>query len=130
MSTTTTEKMVLFHGGWPSQWYISPFQDDSGQVYNCCEQYMMSHKAKYFGDDETLKQILDEEKPKEQKVLGRNVRNFDGAAWDKVCDDIVFRANLLKFSQNDELKALLLDTGDKMMVEVCCALKSLSTPNQ
>ncbi len=36
----------------------------------------------------------------------------------QVCDDIVYNGNLLKFSQNQELRSKLLGTGDKLLVEV------------
>ena len=36
----------------------------------------------------------------------------------QVCDDIVYRGNLLKFTQNPTLRNKLLDTGEKLIVEV------------
>ena len=37
--------------------------------------------------------------------------------WDKMKYKIVLDGNLLKFSQNEELKQFLLSTGDKILVE-------------
>ena len=55
--------------------------------------------------------------PKKIKELGRLVKNFDDNQWNAFADDIVFSANLLKFSQNIELREKLLLTGDKEFVE-------------
>ena len=49
--------------------------------------------------------------------LGREVRNFDLEVWKKNADRVVEDANYLKFSQNEDLKEVLLGTGDKVLVE-------------
>uniref|UniRef100_A0A7S0MLR9 NADAR domain-containing protein n=1 Tax=Cryptomonas curvata TaxID=233186 RepID=A0A7S0MLR9_9CRYP len=109
--------MVLFYGGWLSQFYPVSFKDASGQAYNCCEQYMMSNKAKHFGDEEARRKIMMASKPQVHKSIGRTVRNFNADEWDKVCDEIVFHGNFLKFSQNKELRSKLLGTGEKLIAE-------------
>jgi ribA/ribD-fused uncharacterized protein len=120
--TTNDEKFfenqsgVYFKSNWPSQWFISDFVLD-GFTYNCCEKRMMQQKAIVFGDLETASLILKEFDPKEIKKFGRIVKNFDEERWNEVADDIVFNANLAKFSQNENLKKLLIGTGDKMIVE-------------
>lgn len=110
------ETGVYFKSSYPSQWYISSFTIDD-ITYNCCEQYMMSEKAKYFNDMETYDLIMKATEPKEHKSLGRQVKNFDEVKWNIIADDIVFKANLAKFSQNSNLKQTLIDTGDKIFVE-------------
>jgi ribA/ribD-fused uncharacterized protein len=110
------ENGVYFKSNWPSQWYISDFIID-GITYNCCEKRMMHQKAIKFGDFETASLILNENEPSEHKKLGRLVKNFCKDEWDKIADDVVFNANLAKFSENVILKKLLLDTGDKIIVE-------------
>jgi ribA/ribD-fused uncharacterized protein len=113
---TTTDRFVFFWGGWPSQWHPSRFSVD-GQEYNCCEQFMMAEKARFFGDRVILEQILRSRHPREQKALGRKVSNFDEAAWNRVCRGIVYRANLAKFQQNEDLRELPLATGRRQIVE-------------
>lgn len=113
---TETDRFVFFWGGWPSQWSKSTFRVD-GVTYNCCEQFMMAEKARLFGDEVRLAQILKATSPREQKALGRMVENFDEADWNRVCRDVVFRGNLARFTQNGELAARLLATGEKTIVE-------------
>lgn len=107
---------VYFKSLYPSQWYIIPFTIED-ITYNCCEQYMMSEKAKFFNDMETNDLIMNAFEPKDQKKLGREVKNFNEVEWNNVADEIVFKANLAKFSQNPDLKKKLLETGTKIFVE-------------
>lgn len=111
------ENGVYFKSGYPSQWFITPCVDTNGVAYNCCEQWMMHSKANYFGDLETAERIMATQDPKEQKKLGREVKNFNEYAWNTIADLVVYSANFAKFSQNDELKTLLLATGTKQIVE-------------
>jgi hypothetical protein len=113
---TERDGFVFFWNGWPSQWHPADFTID-GVAYTCAEQFMMAEKARLFGDDETLRQILAATSPREHKALGRNVRGFDEERWTAACREVVYRGNVGKFSQNAELKALLLATGDKTLVE-------------
>lgn len=106
---------VLFWGGPFSQWYPHKMNID-GVEYGCCEQYMMAEKARLFGDTEALDKIMGSTDPKFQKAVGRTVKNFNPHLWDKICRDVVFRANLAKFS-DPELKAFLFSFGNEEIVE-------------
>ena len=68
---------------------------------------MMYMKAKLFGDTESMALILKAKEPREQKTLGRAVKGFIPAIWNAVARDIVFRANVEKFSQNKRLLFIL-----------------------
>lgn len=68
--------------GYLGQWYPSPFIV-SNETYATCEMWMMVQKARLFGDEEIAKQMLQTTDPKTHKALGRKVKNFDGARWDK-----------------------------------------------
>jgi ribA/ribD-fused uncharacterized protein len=111
-----TEKYVLFWSGIYSQWYAAPMTIN-GTKYNTCEQYMMYQKALLFEDEEVANAIMRETNPRNQKALGRKIRNFDDQKWKQNCMRIVYEANLAKFTQNPELRAALLSTGDKILVE-------------
>lgn len=106
---------VLFWGGPFSQWYPHDMTID-GVVYNCCEQYMMAEKARLFGDVEALEAIMKTKEPKKQKAYGRGVKNFNPHMWDLMSRDVVFRANLAKF-QDEELKKFLFSFGSEEIVE-------------
>ncbi len=102
--------VVLFWGGWPSQWYPSQFTIN-GFTYNCAEQWMMAEKARTFGDTATLAKILSAKYPKAQKELGRSVTPFNPAKWDRLSRDVVYQGNLHKFAENPALGKLLKATG-------------------
>jgi ribA/ribD-fused uncharacterized protein len=99
-----------------SQWFPSPFTVD-GITYLTGEHWMMAKKAALFNDVEMLKKILDSDKPSVAKEMGRKVKNFDPEIWSKACLEIVIEGNFHKFSQHDELKKFLLDSGTKVIVE-------------
>jgi ribA/ribD-fused uncharacterized protein len=65
-----------------SQWHASEFVV-GGERFTCAEQYMMYGKAVLFGDGETSTRILAARTPKEHKALGREVRGFEGAVWER-----------------------------------------------
>lgn len=111
-----TDKYVFFWHGIYSQWHKSKMTID-GVEYSSCEQYMMHQKAIVFSDFYIASQILLTDDPKEQKALGRKIQGFNKDIWDSVCLSIVFKGNLAKFSQNESLKADLLSTGNRIMVE-------------
>ena len=113
-----TEEYLFFYGGFCSQWLHSPFVDsDSLLCFNTAEQWMMYKKAKFFNDNATASRIKEAEHPKLQKQLGRSVKNFNDKQWDRVKENVVLRGNIMKFTQNPELRQLLLNTKDKTIVE-------------
>ena len=99
-----------------SQWYPCEFEVD-GVHYHTTEQYMMAQKALLFGDQEVYEQIMAAEGPQAYKALGRKVRNFVPETWNQEKTNIVLRGNIAKFSQNEELKNFILNTGEKVLVE-------------
>ena len=99
-----------------SQWWMEDFWSIAN-TYLCMEQYMMACKAELFGDKEIWEQILGCNDPKQIKALGRKVRGFDQAVWDRFKYPIVLNGNWCKFSQNQELREFLLSTGDSVLVE-------------
>ena len=78
---------------------------------------MMASKAHLFGDDTALSAILATKDPREQKRLGRHVRLFDPELWHSECEHIVLHGNLAKFSQNEEMRLALIQTGDRRLAE-------------
>ena len=99
-----------------SQWYPAAFVLD-GQRYASAEHYMMAEKARLFGDQAALARILHASTPGAAKSLGRKVRDFDEQRWNDQRFDVVVAGNLAKFSQDDDLRAFLLATGRRILVE-------------
>lgn len=99
-----------------SQWWLADFSLDA-QRYCCMEQYMMAEKARLFDDQEALEEILLTHEPGKIKALGRQVKDFDAAVWDRCKYTIVLTGSFQKFLQNPALKDFLLRTGDKILVE-------------
>ncbi|XP_074641948.1 protein irg-1-like [Tubulanus polymorphus] len=112
------EKFTFFWGANDvfSQWYQCSFEID-GIRYNCAEQYMMHQKAVMFGDEEKSAEILEASHPRDQKRMGREVRNFDGNEWNTKCRDVVIEGNYAKFTQNKDLKEKILETTGSLLVE-------------
>lgn len=110
-------KFTFFWDGPFSQWSLSPFMDVEGIVYCTAEQYMSGQKALLFNDKETYAKIMSTVNPKEQKALGRQVRNFNEKIWNTLSTAIVYDASILKFSQNKKHLDKLLATGDSILVE-------------
>jgi len=111
-----TEKYFFFWKHRLSQWHIVNFTVN-GVVFNCCEMYMMYHKALLMGDSEAAEEILREKNPSNHQKLGRQIKNFNQELWDmnKYC--IVLGGNLARFMQSPPCRELLLATGDKILVE-------------
>lgn len=100
-----------------SQWWPAAPFTQGGNTYATAEHYMMWRKADLFGDHGTAEKILSAPTPKEAKALGRQASGFDQATWEAGRYDIVVDASRLKFGQHDDLRAFLLSTGDRILVE-------------
>ena len=112
---------VYFHKpeepyGFLSNWYPAKFWLDD-RWFSSTEQYMMYQKAELFGDHVTAEAILRTDNPAEQKALGREVLGYNSFVWAGCRQLIMLRGLEAKFSQNEDLKQELLDTGDAVLVE-------------
>ncbi len=99
-----------------SQWWPSPFTVD-GRRYATAEHWMMAAKARLFGDTEAESRILEADGPAQAKNIGRSVRDFDEAVWERERFGIVVEGSVHKFAAHDDLRAFLLGTGDRVLVE-------------
>ena len=114
-----TDTHIYFYRSWMSNW--SP--KDLNIIYNGLkftnsEQLFMWHKAQYFRDYETGTRIVNEgHDPKIAKDLGRQVKNYDDKKWSLLREYYMYLAVKSKFESFDELSNLLIDTGNKILVE-------------
>lgn len=117
-----SQKVVLFHKenekpyGCFSNWYPCHFVLE-GITYSSSEQYMMAKKALLCNDLDAYEQIMHADSPAECKRLGRKVKNFDSDKWNEARCGIVYHAVKAKFSQNEDLKKILLQTHDQILAE-------------
>jgi len=86
-------------------------------VFKSSEHAFMYLKALTFGDIETAEKILICPSPADAKHLGRQVENFDPEIWDEISYEIMRVVNMAKYSQNENLKQLLLSTRGTELVE-------------
>lgn len=117
--------IVCFHNpneenGYLSNWYLASFSVDDIS-YSSVEQYMMYRKAVCFQDKKIAEQILQTNDVAQIKALGRSVSGYDDNYWNGIRQIVVYNGLLSKFSQNEELKELLLSTKSALLAE--CAVK-------
>lgn len=79
----------------------------------------MYQKAILFNDQEVADMIALEPAPEKQRALGRKVKGFNNKKWNTKREKIVEDGNWWKFTQSkeDDMKKLLLQTGDSLLVE-------------
>ena len=106
--------------GYLSNWYLSDFKVDSIQ-FSSMEQYMMYKKAIAFNNTKIAKKILETTDVSKIKTLGRQVSNYNDTYWNGVRQIIIYKGLLEKFSQNEDLKKRLLNTGNDILAE--CAVQ-------
>jgi ribA/ribD-fused uncharacterized protein len=114
------DQYVFFWGGPFSNWYKSKYKfiDNEGTLeFNCSEQQYMAAKALYFGDGESYDKIMESNNPRVQKAIGQKVKNYNDVKWAEYRYAAMLLSVYLKFSQNKDLQKILLDTGDKKIVE-------------
>jgi ribA/ribD-fused uncharacterized protein len=147
ISNTKTEYTYFFHLTSPfSNFHPAKFEYKELKFISN-EQFMMYSKAKTFKDEVTAKKILElNDTPlaksfiegtitreqivnnkdladqwntlmKQAKNLGRGVSNFNEKVWDEKRTKVVLFGAREKFTQNEDLKQILMATGDTKMVE-------------
>jgi ribA/ribD-fused uncharacterized protein len=113
-----TPKVDVGVGAWVlSQWYPAPFEVD-GVRYYTAEHWMMAEKARLFGDEKALAQILAVHGPGDAKAKGKQVKGFVEAEWEARRFEIVVQGNVHKFSHAPRLRKYLLEeTEGQVLVE-------------
>lgn len=111
-----TDKHVFFWGGIFSNFEPSPFEED-GITFLTNEHYFMYHKAIFFKDYASAKDILTVTHPKAAKIIGRRVKNFDADKWMVVCKDFMKQGLRLKFGNHPKLLKELLKYPNHSFVE-------------
>lgn len=99
-----------------SQWWPSPFVVD-GVSYATAEHWMMAGKARLFGGAAAERRALEAPNPALAKKAGRLVRDFDDSVWERERFAVVVEGSVHKFAAHPDLRAFLLGTGERVLVE-------------
>lgn len=113
-----SEKLVLFFTGksYLSNFYRCTFEAD-GIKFTSNEQFFHYQKARLFKDETIMNKILATNDPKEQKRLGRKVKNYNESVWARKSYMIMKQGLYYKFEQNPILKERLLSISNARFVE-------------
>lgn len=90
-----------------------PIELDS-VVWPTAEHYFQAQK---FIDSEHANAIRAQASPMQAAKMGRDRSKPIRADWDTVKDDLMLRALRAKFNQHPQLAALLVSTGDAILIE-------------
>ncbi len=118
LATQSTDSMTLFYGKFSefSNFFPSDFVIDGTKFANN-EQFYQSKKAEYFEADDIASKIKNTSDPFHCYKLGSKIPNFNQEQWDKVQFRIMTEGLNAKFSQNTNLKTILLNTGGNVIAE-------------
>ena len=85
-----------------------------GKKWPTSEHYFQAMK---FESAKDQKDILNAKTPMEAARKGRDRKRKLKRSWESMKDNVMREAVLAKFSQHNELKELLLSTGDAKLIE-------------
>ena len=118
LCSRTNEETVAFFGE------LHPFSNFhqcnfscEGQQFHSSEQYILWKKAEFFGDAISQERILNSEDALDCKNIARDIRDYNKSNWTKSAESVCYNGLKQKFEQNPHLKAALLGTGTKILVE-------------
>ena len=86
-------------------------------TYSSSEQWIQHCKAKYFRDNITMAQVMTAEDALDCKLIARDTVGYDERRWKEVAYQECYNGLFAKFEQNPSLKQVLLQTGEKTIVE-------------
>lgn len=115
-----TDTHHFFWRGPFSNWHPAPIKDPllNNLSFASSEHAFMYRKAQFSNDHETAANILHYgTDPAAAKRLGRLIVGFDERAWSCVREGIMTYVCLLKYQQNPDLRAVLLLTENRVLVE-------------
>ena len=118
LCSKTNEETVAFFGE------LHPFSNFhqcnfscEGQQFHSSEQYIQWKKAEFFGDAKSQERILNSKDALDCKNIARDIRDYNKTSWTNSAESVCYNGLKQKFEQNPHLKAALLETGTKILVE-------------
>jgi ribA/ribD-fused uncharacterized protein len=88
-----------------------------GKVWPTSEHYFQAQKFVGTGNEGYVEQVRRANGPMMAARLGRSRKVKIRRDWDSAKDAVMRRVVLAKFEQHDDLRELLLSTGDEKLVE-------------
>ncbi|WP_196888637.1 NADAR family protein [Aureivirga sp. CE67] len=85
-----------------------------GKVWKTSEHYFQAQK---FEDKKYQEKIRNAISPMKAAELGRTRKVKIRRNWDKIKDNVMYEIVFAKFSQHEDLKEILLSTGDSKIIE-------------
>ena len=85
-----------------------------GKTWQTSEHYFQAQK---FAGTDYEQKIRKAPNPMKAAQLGRTRKVRIRKNWDNIKDNVMYEALKAKFTQHSELKELLLETGDKILIE-------------
>ncbi|KAJ1304415.1 hypothetical protein OPQ81_005563 [Rhizoctonia solani] len=120
--TVTFDSAVYFNTpeqdyGFLSRWHVSKFTS-SRFTYRTVQQYMAHRKGLLFAPNSSYTAaILDTTNPSALLKLSGQIPNFNEAVWQRERIRLLMTANWLRFTQDSSMKARLLGTKSRELVE-------------
>jgi len=99
-----------------SNFHNSKFTID-GRSYSNVEQRLSEQKALLFGADDVAHKVMEMSEAIDMKRSAKMIKNYNDFTWKKQVNDILQTALVAKFTQNEDMKAALLSTGDTVLGE-------------
>ena len=99
-----------------SNFHPAPFHLE-GKCYPTSEHYIQEHKALFFRDETSAKQILLAKTALETKQVARNIVNYDHQKWVSAAKLKTKPGLLLNFKSHTHLNKILEETGTRQILE-------------
>ena len=86
-----------------------------GRMWKTSEHYYQA--MKFFGYDEHVDEVWRAKTPMDAAHIGRDRKRPLREDWEEVKDEVMYKALQAKFTQHENLRKVLLETGDAILVE-------------
>ena len=97
-----------------SNFYAAVIEVD-GVEYPTTEHYFQAQK--FYPDEESMEAVRKAKSPGQAAKLGRSRKMPLRKDWEEVKNDIMYEAIKYKFTQHADLNKVLLETGDRELIE-------------
>ena len=113
-------KEILFYrpgdkGGEFSNFYPASFVDKEGRHWKTTEHYFQA--MKFEGHLEHFTAVQNANSAAKSAQMGRDKNRPLRKDWEEVKDEIMMDAIRFKFSQHEDLRDVLISTGNKKLIE-------------